>query len=1553
MFKKLILPFIVGLFLGVHLQAQSPQPVLNPMAGQENLIACPPGQQNMAGTVSLGTFTGQSNDIDLDTMYLCLGDQVEIIHNGDAVLTGDPDLSTPAGIGYAFYDCLPTVTGDDLTAVGADPCLVPPLIPGNLFFVATEGNLNGDILFFNDGNLINIFNGGNPALYYWTPITFDALSVAGTPPNEIFTALYENNGPCVNANVGATIPVVYLNGIAAFNQSTSNGLSGCGGSFDVTGGLPEFDNSNYSISISLSTDPTIIGSLNGGTYTHGENVEFSVPQPGTYDIVVEDGKSCGTSFQMTFAACNALSLDLPEVIALPGENICLPITATDFNDIVSMQFTVQYDPNVLVFTGVANENPVIPDFNMGVYNDTGGEFILSWFDFSFGGVTIPDGGTVFELCFDVVGNLGDCTDLVFVETPLNEIEITSTGGPIDFVGLPGEVCVSNGGVVANIVTDSVSCPGFMDGAINVTASNGVVPYEVTWENLAGGGQMGPGFINTEGGTFSITTLPAGQYIITVTDAGPAQDFIDTVEVSEGPTLNVIFTPTPPQCNGGTGALTAIIVLDSVVINNPGADYTFNWSNGDMMQTVSGITSGLYSVTITDVNTMCTTSGMTFLPQTPPIVINTDAIVEATCSGVTDGSIAISVSGGTPAAGNNYDIFWPDINGGTLDVGSSSTVTNLDAGDYLVEVTDGNGCTVSTTITVGAIKTLGLLTTGFNELDCFGDCDGSVEVTAFTTGGVSNTYTFGWSGTPAIPPPGPTNGLTTSSVGNLCAGVYTVVLTDDQGCQIDTTYQFIEPDALVVSLIESLDESCNVGGDGSATVGVTGGTYPYTYTWSNGAAPDSIITGLSMGVYTVTVEDQNACMDSLPVTINMPTPPTILSFDNDTLNCATDLNGSLTITTVAGGSPIINYNWSNGQTGPAITTINNLTPGSYSVTITAADGCEQVDTAEVIAPAPLMLDSTQTILPICPGDGGGGISVFISGGTGPYFYEWSEPGFIGEGVSAIGGGTIESGVYFVTVTDANSCPSLELTIPLDDPPSIEVDFTSIAPVSCFENQGQPCDGMATATASYSDGTTGVFNFSWSSGENEIGVVSSTAMELCQDQQEVVVSDGTCSVTETLVIPSPEILAVGDDELDNPSCFGSTDGSVTVTATGGTGPYSYSWDNMLTGPMISNIGAGSYAVTITDNNMCEVTYIATLTEPDPLVGMLVSTGTVDSVSCFGEADAVVTVTAEGGNIPSSPALNFQWDPSIVPSPGNTDQATGLAAGSYSVTVSDILGCSDVVFFNITSPDPIQFDLGPVENILCPGGTTTITVDTAFGGNGFNNLWYNFSVDNATGVSLGLPIEVFAGTHIITVSEVSGPGCSADTTIFIPAPPDIVLEYPPVVEVELGDSVILEPDALILAAPLDSIVWTPTTYLTFDSINLLEPQVRPIESQLYSIQAFDINGCLVTAQVLVEVDKNRNVYIPNIFTPNGDGFNDFFQPFTGTGVIGINSFTIYDRWGELVHSARQVPPLEDEQPAYAWDGTFNGQKMNAGVFVYLIEVAFEDGQVLLYRGTITLIR
>jgi gliding motility-associated-like protein len=1526
--------------------AQIPQSTLSVAPkDQAEVLACPPGQQNFAGTVSLGTFTGQSNDVDLDTMYLCLGDEVEIIHNGDFNLTGDPDPTTAGGIGYGFYNCAPTITGPDQVTIGADPCLVTNPPPTGLFYVATEGNLNGDILFFNDGNLINIFNMGDPGLFFWTPITFDSLVTVVIPPGNdtVYQVLYENNGPCVNANVDAAIPVVYLNEVSVSNVTTGGGFTGCQGTFDIAGGLPEFDGTTYDVTISLQSNPSVTGALVNGPVSHGETQTFTVPEPGTYDIVVEDGKSCAASFTVNVAACSAVVLQMPNEAALPGDNICVPVTAENFTGVEGIQFSMSYDPAILSFTGTQGYNPNMANLGPTNFNGLGGIIIFQWNDFNPMGTTLPDGAVMFELCFDVIGVIGDCSPLEISGDP-TDIEIISMGGLVDFQLEQGQLCVSDNTLNVNISTTDLSCPGADDGTFTVTASDGTLPYQVNWQLLPGGPVQGPGQINAQGGGFTANNLEAGDYLITISDNGPANDFIDTISILEGPTLNVIFTLTPPACNGGTGDITAVLVLDSVTINNPGPEYVFEWSNGVFGDENMGVTSGLYMVTITDTISGCFTDGTTFLPQTPAINIQATTITDATCSGFADGAITIDVTGGTPDPGFDYQITWPFT--GQMDMGTTSTITGLASGDYTVEVTDGNGCLETAIITVNDSKELIITATTQTDVSCNGDCDGEIEISASTNGGTSNAYFFNWD--PGAP--GPINTATTSTVSNLCAGNFSVTLSDDEGCEVDSTFTITEPDVLDVQVLDATDETCTVGNDGTATLGVTGGTPAYTYDWGIVGQTDSTATGLSAGMYTITVTDDNGCVDSVDLNINTPLPPQILSFNNDALLCASSTDGELTVNALPGNAAITDYSWSTGVNGPALNSLSNLTPGTYCVTITAADACETIACADVTAPLPLMEDSVVTSAPLCPGDGGGSISVFVSGGTGPYFFDWSVNAFDGTGNSSIGGATITAGSYFVEVIDDNNCPPILINITLEDPPGIEVDFTAIDSVSCFQNQGVPCDGSATAFAMYDDGTNGNFNFQWPSGEQDLGVMSSTANQLCQGTQTVTVSDGTCNVTADVFIPFPDTLGLASVTIDDVTCNGFSDGEATVLAEGGTAPYSYAWSNAQTGPTAVDLAPGTYAVVITDGNGCSFSTTLPVSEPPPLVAFVDQQNSIDSVTCNGFTDAAISITAQGGNLNISPILNYNWENNIAPPTSNI--ATNLGAGIYSVTVTDVLGCEDIIDFEVFEPSAVQFELGPINPIPCNGFATTVTVDTAFGGNGFANFWYSFSVDNASPQALQTPIQIFGGGHTIVVFDNSG--CTADTTIFVSEPPPILLEYPEVVEVELGDSVSLDPTLLQSQFPIlnDSVFWTPTTFLTFGD-NFLSPTVTPLESLPYTVTAFDINGCPVVAELFVEVDKNRNVYIPNVFSPNGDGVNDFFQFFSGPGVREIRSLRVFDRWGELVYQVTDLPPSENPDPATGWDGTFRGKLMNPGVYVYIAEVEFLDGEVLLYRGDVTLVR
>ena len=1536
-----LLSFVFFICVAGSLAGQSPQSILS-NGEQLSGAACPPGQDNFAGTVSIGPITGMSNDIDLDTMYLCFGDEVQILHNGDGSLVGDPDPLTPPGIGYAFYDCPPTISGPDKTTIGTDPCLVTDPPPFDLFYVATDGNLNGDILFFNDGNLIDFFNMGNPALYWFAPITFDAL--VGGP---VFQALYESNGPCVHANVDGAFAAVYLTAVEESNVQTGTSNGGCGGSFDIEGGLPEFDGSNYTITIQSDADPTVFGAVTNGPVTHGDNVDFTVPEAGSYTITVEDGKSCGATFQVDVASCTALTVIIPTVAALPGENVCLEITAEDFNQIVSMQFTIEFDDTVLSLTSIQGFNPALTGLGLGNFNVVGNDIILSYFDPNLSGITLADGTVLFELCFDVIGSLGDFGSVVFTNGPPPP-EITDDTGIIGFNGIDGGVVASDNILVVDIQTTGETCANDSDGGFTVTVSNGTAPYDITWEPTGGGPVQGPGQILVDGGSFTASNQDPGMYTLTVTDnALPTPNvFTIDIDIDAGPELNVVFDLTQPLCNGGLGEITAILVIDSVAFPNPGPQYVFEWGGGQMGDMLPDVSSGFYTVTITDTDLGCVGSGSTFLPQPPPIDISVDNVQDATCSGVADGSISFSVSGGTPDGLGNYEFTWSNYPPGGTSSGVAGILSPIPDGTYVLVVTDGNGCQDSLPIDVGAAKELVLTTDVFQEISCNGLCDGQIDVSASTLGGVSNIYNFNWAGTP-VPPPS-VDGPTNSNLSNLCAGTYTVTLSDDDGCMTDTTFTVNEPDLLDVTLIDFTGESCSVGDDGTATVGVDGGVYPYAYDWGNGQV-DSIAIDLSSGLYEVTVTDDNGCMDSLEVTITQPVPPTIVSFPDDLLDCADSMDGELTVTAVpgVGGAPITDYNWSTGNSGAALITQTGLGVGTYYVTVTDDAACFVIDSAIVTAPPPMVVDSIQLGEPLCPGDGGGSVSVFVSGGTGPYFFDWSEDAFDGIGNSAIAGGTITAGDYTVVITDANNCPSLSETITLEDPPSIVVDFTAIDSVSCFNSQGVPCDGVATANASYSDGGMGTFNFTWDSGEQDFGLTSSTAMQLCQGMQSVVVSDGTCSVTVDVDIPSPDALTEGiSSEVNRVSCFGAADGSITADVIGGTPPYSFDWGGGLTGSTITDLPPGPYMAVITDSKGCQFQFTAMVGQPDEFIALVDEQNTLDTVNCFGDENGVITVTAQGGNLDISTFIGYAWEDNIA----SGSSASGLGAGTYTVTVSDFLGCEDELTVEVFEPSEVMFELGDIEAILCAGQQTTVTVDTAYGGTGFSNIWYTFSVDNAVDQSLGTPVPIFAGSHLITVSDDNG--CTSDTLINLLEPAPILLEYPDVVTVELGDSVMLQPSVLQLVIPLDqdSVFWTPGTFLSFGD-NLLEPTVTPIDDITYEVLIFDENGCSAVATVRVEVDRNINVYIPNIFTPDADGINDYFQVFTGPGVSQIRSFQVYDRWGEQVFYKQNIPAGAGETEG--WDGTFRGRIMNSGVYVYIAEVEYKDGRTILFRGDVTLIR
>lgn len=1557
---QLLIGFI--LLLGGLTQAQIPLSISieKNTNGHNAQLACTPGQENYAGSASIGSSTASSNDIDLDTTFLCMNDIVNIVHNGDQMLLGDPDPSTPPGVCYGFYNCLPTISGPtDISTIGSDPCLVPNPIPGGSpeFLVFIEGNnLNGDLTLNNTGDLQTNFNGGNPFLIYLSPLTFDELLDLG---GGIFTPNYESNGPCAHSNIDSAFAVVYLNEISVQNIDIGpqSDLGNCSASFDLFGGLPQFDsNETYSVSASLSSDPSVTASINTTPAGHGDEIIISVPQAGVYNVEVTDGKACPLSFTLDMSSCTqTVTLSIDDQVVLENETACFPIVVENFNDIVSFQFVISYDPNVANLApgagALINPNP-----NLGIAQPptgfliTEGVYSILWFDFMSNPTSIPDGEVLFEVCLTAVGDLGDQTPVDIVGTQALPIEFGQLNGGDDIVSVivdPGTLEISSPNLNLDITTTDLTCFDLDNGTVSVLASGGNSPYEFVCENLAGTFSDQVTIVDPSI-PYQLNNLQPDTFLITATEnagAGPLT-VTDTFIIENGPELSIIISiPNFNICFGENGDISATPAVNGTSVPSPyPSNYIIEWSNGADQFELSDVPAGVnYSVTLTDTDLMCSATSTDLLPQAPQIQFNTTT-TNATCSGVADGGLQITVSGGT---GSTYSIELQDELGNPIanNTGTEIIANNLLEGDYIVIAEDENNCVNSETISVGASTSLQLSISGVPaDIECFGDCDASLAVSAQTIGGISNNYTFDWTDVNGLPISS-TDLTAQTEVTGLCAGIYNLSLTDDQGCSTNETYEITEPTELIASIDQSLtvNAQCNTGTGGSITVVVGGGTPTYSYDWGALGQTDSIAVNLMQGTYTVTVTDNNNCEVILTEDIIQPTPPLINSVLGSTLECNGDSDGTITADAIATDNPIALYSWSTGNSGISLTTETNLTAGTYTVTVSDTDGCTAVASGEIIEPDSLLIANFDQFPPTCPGDNNGEIAVQVTGGSGSYNYNWSN-----NNMNAVNFG-LSAGDYTVTITDAiNNCPEIEGSVTLEDPLSINAIIFDTVAVSCAGAVGIDCDGSATASAEYTDGTINPnFTFNWSSGET-----TTTANSLCEGLNSLIVFDGVCSDTFAFEIGAPEPL-ISTVDITDVSCTGFSDGSATAQGIGGTSPYTYTWVGNVISQTLTDLAAGSYEVTIEDDKGCSVTNVAFVGEPsDPLSASIDASTSSQNVSCFGEADGFVSIAATGGNV-SQGNLQYIWGQGIT-AEINSSSAYGLNSGSFEVTVVDNQGCEFPLTFNIGSPDPITFNIPAIDDILCPGGTTTVTVDNATGGNGASNLFYTFSIDGGAPQTLGTSIEVFPGQHIITVTDISDAGCSSDTTFVIEGLTESVLTYPNPVEIELGGSLTVGPSIAAFNNPLnpDSIFWSPSEFLEFGN-DPLEPTITPLDNTVYLVEALDINGCYISAELIVEVDKNRNIYIPNIFTPNGDGFNSIFQPIAGVGVKQMNYFRVYDRWGAMLHERLNVDgnDLTFENPTVAWDGKFRGNEVDQGVYVYLAEIEFLDGRVLLYRGDVTL--
>lgn len=675
-------------------------------------------------------------------------------------------------------------------------------------------------------------------------------------------------------------------------------------------------------------------------------------------------------------------------------------------------------------------------------------------------------------------------------------------------------------------------------------------------------------------------------------------YMDTAIIDVFLTTASIDSSGNVSCNGGNdGWATA---------SAEGGDspYTYAWSNGGSTATATGLTAGLYTVTITDNNGWPDEAQITI---TEPTVLVSSASVNSniSCYGLADGGATASATGGT----TSYSYTWSNS-------ATTATISGVVAGTYSVTISDANGCTDSSAVTITQPAALVITIDSVDDVLCAGFTTGAMYTT--TSGGTTN-YSYSWTG-----------GSTSSNLLNVASGTYGVTVTDAHSCTATAMDTVHELDPLIVN--DSINNNlCNGDSTGSVYMLVSGGQSPYGYSWSNGGSGSSELN-LPAGSYVVTVTDENSCLvvDSIEVM-----EPTVLVTTDSMVTplCNGDTNGSIYINASGGTSPY-SYSWSSGGSASSE---SNIGAGSYVVIITDDNGCSNVDSLELTEPDALMLVLDTLINSNCENGNDGSIDLSTTGGISPYSYAWSNL----ETTEDISG--LAYGNYVIVVTDTNNCTYTD---------SFDVDFDNVTPMLEITGDDSICFGTTSSLMA----TSGYSTYAWSTGGNtETEVVDSAG-----SYSVVIIDSAGCMNSDSMVlwINAEMTLALAGTDAN---CANGTDGEATATGAGGTGNITYLWSNGETSATATNLGEDTIWCTITDGVGCEFSdyVIISHTFENPVVSL----GN-DTVICYiPEFGQFKSITLNAGSGFSS----YAWSTSE-----STDTISASAPGVYSVVVGDANGC-----------------------------------------------------------------------------------------------------------------------------------------------------------------------------------------------------------------------------------------------------------------------------------------
>ncbi len=903
------------------------------------------------------------------------------------------------------------------------------------------------------------------------------------------------------------------------------------------------------------------------------------------------------------------------------------------------------------------------------------------------------------------------------------VVITPAGGTGPYTITPVQTGLS-AGLHTFTVTDANGCSTTVP--VTITQPAALTATFTQTNVLCNGASTGTVSITPAGGTGPYTISPvqvglsAGLHTFTVTDANGCSISVP-ITITQPAALTATFAQTNVLCNGAS--------TGSVVINPAGGTgpYTITPSQ-------TGLNAGLHTFTVTDANG-CSISVPITITQ-PAALTATFTQTNVLCNGTSTGSVVITPAGGT----GPYTI--------------TPAQTGLNAGLHTFTVTDANGCSISVPITITQPAALTATFTQTNVL-CNGSSTGSVviipaggtgpyTITPAQTGLSAGLHTFtvtdangcsttvpvtitqpaaltatftqtnvlcngASTGTVSITPAGGTGPYTIAPVQvGLSAGLHTFTVTDANGCSISVPITITQPAALTATFTQT-NVLCNGSSTGSVVITPAGGTGPYTITPAQ--------TGLSAGLHSFTVTDANSCNITVPITITQPAALTA-TFTQNNVACNGGTTGAVVITPAGGTGP---YTITPAQTG--------LNAGLHTFTVTDANGCSISVPITITQPAALTATFTQTNV-LCNGASTGTVSITPAGGTGPYTIAPVQVG-------------LSAGLHTFTVTDANNC-SISVPITITQPAALTATFTQTNIL---------CNGGTTGTVSITPaGGTGPYT------------ISPVQVGLGAGLHTFTVTDANnCSIDVPVTITQASPILLTETHTDA-SC-GTSTGSIDLTITGGTSPYTYLWSQGASTEDITGLAAGAYNVTVTDANLCSETLTVTISQPTAIS----ITETHTDLVCNGISTGSIDLSVTGG----IPPYTYLWSNGAT-----TEDISGLAAGTYTVTITDGGGCPAIQSVTITEPVSLTATFTQ-NNVLCNGASTGTVSITPAGGTGpytiapvqtgLNAGLHTFTVTDANNCSISVPITITqpaALTATFTQTNVLCNGASTGSVSITPA-------------------------------------------------------------------------------------------------------------------------------------------------------------------------------------------